>query len=192
MFTTICAYALIGVFFLGVERRMRKGKEAKSLRAGHFDRGSTWLIGVTVMVIFVSLLAGPVLNHFQVGRFVYDTLVGWAGVGIMAGGIALRAWASKTLGEFYTRTLLIKAEHRVVDQGPYRMVRHPGYLGYILMMIGAAFATANWFAVAIVTVTVLVTYTYRIHVEESMLQTALGEQYKSYMARTWCLVPFVY
>jgi protein-S-isoprenylcysteine O-methyltransferase Ste14 len=192
MLTTICAYLLIGIFFLGIEGRLRQGQEAKSLQAGQFDHGSTALIGVAVQTSFVTLLLAPVLNHLQIGQIRHGAFVGGFGLAIMMGGIALRYWAAKTLGEFYTRTLLLKAEHQIVESGPYWIIRHPGYLGFILMVIGAGLATANWIAAALITIVVSPIYAYRIHVEENMLQAAFGEQYKAYMAHTWRLVPLVY
>ncbi len=192
MFTTICAYLLIGVFFLGIEGRMRKGQEAKTLQAGRHDRGSTRLIGLSISAVFMVLLAAPVLDYFQIGHVTRGLLVGGLGLAVMLSGIALRYWASKTLGEFYTRTLLIKAEHQIVESGPYRIIRHPGYLGFILMFVGAGLATANWIATALVTIMMSIVYIYRIHVEETMLQTAFGERYEAYRAHTWRLVPLIY
>jgi len=192
MFTTICAYVLIGVFFLDIEGRMRKGQEAKTLQAGQHDRGSTQLIGLAIPVMFVILLAAPVLDYLQIGQITRSLLVGGLGLAVMLSGIALRYWASKTLGEFYTRTLLIKTEHQIVESGPYRIIRHPGYLGFILMFVGAGLATANWIATALVTILMSIVYVYRIHVEETMLQTAFGERYEAYRAHTWRLVPLIY
>jgi protein-S-isoprenylcysteine O-methyltransferase Ste14 len=184
MFTTIGAYLLIVVFFLGIEGRLRQGQQAKSFRSGQFDRGSTGLIGVAVLISFITLLVAPVLNHFQMGQIRHGAVVGGFGLAVMMGGIALRYWAAKTLGKFYTRTLLIKAEHQIVESGPYRIIRHPGYLGFMLMLAGAGLATANWIAAALTTIMVSVIYAYRIHTEEQMLQAAFSEQYKAYMTRT--------
>jgi protein-S-isoprenylcysteine O-methyltransferase Ste14 len=192
MFTTIGAYLLMAVFFLGIESRLRQGQQAKSLQPGQFDRGSSRLIGVAVPSSFMILLLAPVLNHFHVGQFRYGAFVGGFGLAVMVGSIALRYWAAKTLGEFYTRTLLIKTEHHIVESGPYRIIRHPGYLGFILMLVGAGLATTNWIATALITIVVSPIYAYRIHIEENMLQTAFGEQYEAYRAHTWRLVPLIY
>ena len=93
---------------------------------------------------------------------------------------------------FYTRTLLIQTEQRVVEQSPYRLLRHPGYLGDFLMFVGAGMATANWIAVVVIAVVMFSAYAYRIHVEEQMLQTTLGEPYRVYMKRSWRLIPWIY
>lgn len=169
------------------------GQEARSFRAGQHDRGSIWVIGLGISITFASLISAPVLNHLQIGQLERgSSFVGGAGLGAMVVGIALRYWACKALGEFYTRTLLVKTKHRVIEDGPYRIIRHPGYLGTILMFIGGGLATANWIAPAVITVVLAVVYTHRIRIEESMLQAALGERYRAYMGRSWRLIPLIY
>lgn len=107
-------------------------------------------------------------------------------------GLAIRYWAAKTLGEFYTRTLRILDEHSVVQAGPYCIIRHPGYLGTLLIGAGFGLAVSNWIVFSILLITELAAKLYRIRVEEKMLQDALEEPYKAYSANTWRLVPFVY
>jgi len=75
---------------------------------------------------------------------------------------------------------------------PDRLFPGPGYSGVILMWIGAGFATLNWMAAAIVILAMGVSYHYRIVSEEAMLMTTFGEQYQTYKAHTWRLLPFVY
>jgi protein-S-isoprenylcysteine O-methyltransferase Ste14 len=110
----------------------------------------------------------------------------------MLGGLSLRYWAVKTLGEFYTRTLQTVVGQQIITQDPYSMIRHPGYLGTFLMEIGAGLAIANWVVLAIlVSVGVLLRF-YRIQAEEEMLKTEFGKQYQVYSEKTWRLIPFIY
>ena len=109
-----------------------------------------------------------------------------------ARGITLRMWAVQTLGRFYTRTLRISESQRVVQEGPYKNVRHPGYLGVILLWVGAGLATVNWIVAALVTLTVIAAYRYRINAEERMPVASFGEQDEAYMKHTWRLLPFVW
>jgi protein-S-isoprenylcysteine O-methyltransferase Ste14 len=80
----------------------------------------------------------------------------------------------------------------VVDQGPYRLVRHPGYLGILALFVGAGSATGSWIAAGVITLLISAAYVYRIRMEETMLTTALGEPYRAYMAHTKRLIPFIY
>jgi protein-S-isoprenylcysteine O-methyltransferase Ste14 len=110
----------------------------------------------------------------------------------MVGGIALRHWAGKTLGAFYTRTLQVQNSQHIVTDGPYRAIRHPGYAGALLLWVGAMCATTNWLAIAVATPVIVGVYIYRIRCEERMLVDSFGEQYETYQVHTWRLVPLVY
>jgi len=190
MLPTIVAYLLIGCFLV-LQRAMRQGEQAKSIRPEQFDRGSTRLIGRAFILAILVMIAAPVSNAFQIGR-VGKGAVGWAGIGVMLGGLALRLWANRTLGRFYTTTLRVAERQRIIRQGPYKILRHPGYSGVLLMWIGAGFATLNWIAATIIILVMVTGYHYRIISEEAMLLTTFGEQYQAYRADTWKLLPFVY
>jgi protein-S-isoprenylcysteine O-methyltransferase Ste14 len=186
----IAAYLLIGVFLV-MEGRLRQGREAKSLDAGEHDRGSTKRIGSAFAGTFIMLILAPILNYLRVA-VMSSIVLGIFGLALMVVGLALRYWASKTLGAFYTRTLLVKTDHHIVDNGPYRLIRNPGYLGDIFLFVGAGLAASNWIVVVVITIVLLTSYIYRIRVEENMLQTKFGEEYRAYQARTWKLIPLVY
>ena len=86
----------------------------------------------------------------------------------------------------------ISESQRVVQEGPYKNVRHPGYLGVILLWVGAGLATVNWIVAALATLTVIAAYRYRINAEERMLVASFGAQYEAYMKHTWRLLLFVW
>ena len=191
MLTTIIAYALIALFFLAVERR-RENQTARTFRTGQFDGGSQRALALGIVVVEIGLIAGPVLNYLGIGRLARGEIIGWAGVALMVGGVALRYWAGRTLGAYFTRTLRVQDSQIIVIDGPYRTIRHPGYAGALLLWVGAVCATANWPAIAVVTPIIIGAYVYRIHCEEIMLAESFGEQYQTYQAHTWKLIPYVY
>jgi len=190
MATTLIAYLLIVLFSL-TEGRLRKGQQAQTLAAGESDRSSTRRLGAAYAIASLTLLLAPVLNYLSIGHIGFPG-VGWIGLVIMGGGISLRLWANLILGEFYTRTLRVSNNQSVVQRGPYRFIRHPGYLGTILMWTGAGLAVTNWIAFLIVLMTMCFAYHYRIRVEEAMLLEQLGQPYTDYRAHTWRLLPFLY
>jgi protein-S-isoprenylcysteine O-methyltransferase len=77
-------------------------------------------------------------------------------------------------------------------QGPYRLIRHPGYLGTICVWIGFALAVGNWVALIILTIMLLGVYGYRIRSEEAMLNDTFGNEYQEYCKQTWRLIPFIF
>ena len=140
--TIITAYFLI-IFYLVIERLLRKGEKALSLKAGASDRGSTQIMLINRLFSIFLVLLAPILNVYQIGNC-NSMYIGWVGLLLMLAGLSLRYWAAKTLGEFYTRTLQIIEGQRIFDQAPYSIIRHPGYLGVFLMDIGASLAVRNW------------------------------------------------
>lgn len=178
-----------GLLMLGfgaMELFLRKGETAKSVSPTATDRGSSALI-VVAYALAVVAISTRVLPSIELGR-----TIAWAGVGIGALGFALRIWAMRVLGQFYTRRLVTTAEQRVVEEGPYRLVRHPGYLGSLLVWTGAAASSGNLLCLGAVIVLLAVAYSYRIHAEERMLLEALGAPYEDYRRRSRRLLPFVF
>ena len=184
------AYSLIGSFLV-IERLLRKGDAAKSMQEGQADRGSTRAVGAAFGFALLVLLIAPLLNRFKLGRISSKTLA-WSGIGPMLAGLLLRIWASRVLGAFYTRTLRILPEQRLIEEGPYRLVRNPGYLADLLLWLGAGFASANWIVLATIVFPMLRAYQNRIKVEEAMLSEAFPRDFDRYARRTWRLIPFLY
>ena len=111
---------------------------------------------------------------------------------VMMIGIGFRVWAATTLGRDYTRTLLTTAGQEVVKLGPYSRIRHPGYLGDILLWSGFGVLSSNLIIVFLFPIMFVAIYLYRIRVEEKMLMEELGDEYIQYRKGTNKLIPFVY
>ena len=184
------AYLLLLSFFV-VDSRLRQGQAARSFEAGEHDRRSTAFIGAAWGLGVVSLLLAPLLSARGIGSAIPRWLA-WVGLLLAAGGLALRVWAPHQLGRFYTRTLRTDERQTVVDEGPYRVIRHPGYAGVLALWIGAGLAVGNLPIAVAITVVMLAAYAYRIQAEERMLVATLGQPYRDYQGRTWRLLPFIY
>src|SRR5262245_27188348 len=179
MVPTITAYALLALFF-ALEGALRRGRAARSLAAGSSDRGSTLAVGLAFLLAAAALLLAPLLNHWAAGVMGGSWLLPWLGILIMPAGGALRAWSHRALGEFSARTLRTLEGQRLVREGPYRVLRHPGYLGSLLSWAGAGLAASNWLALLVVATVLFAAYCVRIGAEERMLQGAFGEEYEHY------------
>jgi protein-S-isoprenylcysteine O-methyltransferase Ste14 len=191
MLTTLVAWALLAGFLV-LQRVLRRGEEARSLQASAADRGSTKLLGAAFLLGALALVAAPVLNAQGIAEASHGLAIGWIGVAVMFGGLALRLWSQAVLGRYYTTTLRHGEDQPILTSGPYRLLRHPGYAGLLLAWAGAGLATANWAVASAVALLMVVAYSYRIAAEEAMLVSAFGGRYEEYMARTWRLVPYLY
>ena len=182
----MASYAGAAAFF-ALEAVARAPGEASDLAATGSDQGTTRQI-----VAAYGLAAGlsPVLSRLRTGRL--PPVAGSAGVAVMAAGLGLRAWSMRTLGAYYSRTLRTTSDQRVVEYGPYRVLRHPGYLGSIMVWTG--FAVTSGSAAATVGVAALMgnAYSRRIASEEAMLAGRFGSVYADYSQRTKRLIPFIW
>jgi protein-S-isoprenylcysteine O-methyltransferase Ste14 len=191
MLTTVVAWSLL-VGFLVLQRVLRRGEEARSLQASAADRGTTRLLGAAFLLGVVALVAAPALNALGFGELSQVPFIGWIGIGVMVGGLALRLWSQLVLGRYYTSTLRHGEDQPILTAGPYRLLRHPGYSGFLLAWVGAGLATANWAVALLLGLLMVITYGFRIAAEEAMMIRAFGGRYRQYMARTWRLIPYVY
>jgi protein-S-isoprenylcysteine O-methyltransferase Ste14 len=82
-------------------------------------------------------------------------------------------------------------EH-VLELGPYGIVRHPGYTGVLLVVVGSGVVSGNWVGLAAWTLLVLLPLLYRIHVEENPLLAARGDAYRSYASHHKRLIPLIW
>ena len=110
----------------------------------------------------------------------------------MIGGVAFRWHAIRILGRFFSPVVTVQQEHRVVDRGPYRLIRHPSYSGTLLTMLGYGLALGDWASLVFLLACGLSMYGYRVSVEERALLENLGESYRTYMKRTKRFIPWVF
>jgi protein-S-isoprenylcysteine O-methyltransferase Ste14 len=169
------------------------GAFAQRVKAGaqKQDRGS-------MVVLLVGLYAGVLLNFALPGLFPGATIT-WnrpvlffIGLTLIVLGIILRQYAIRVLGRYFTREVATRADQTVVQNGPYRFIRHPAYSGTLLTMLGIGLAMTNWASLVAILVCSFGGFFYRVLVEERALRSSLGQPYVEYMRHTKRFVPFVF
>jgi protein-S-isoprenylcysteine O-methyltransferase Ste14 len=116
----------------------------------------------------------------------------YPGIILMILGIFIRQWSIRVLGVFFSVDVGIQKGQKVIQNGPYKLVRHPSYTGLLLTLIGIGLALQSLGAVIIIILVFSVTFGYRIHVEEKLLISKLNGEYIQYMARTKRLIPYIF
>lgn len=115
---------------------------------------------------------------------------GWTMFALALGGFAFAWWARLTLGRLWSGTVTLKANHRIVDTGPYGIVRHPIYAGILFAAFASVIAFGRVSALAAGAV-LLAGLFVKALVEERFLARELGvEAYAAYRRRVPMLVPF--
>ena len=112
------------------------------------------------------------------------------GIGMMAGGLGLMAWAYVVFRSF--RLLpKIEAGHELCEDGPFARLRHPIYGGINLFYLGTFLLVPHLLLLVQVAVSVI-SFDLRARAEERLLTRAFDDQYRRYMARTRRFVPGLY
>lgn len=114
------------------------------------------------------------------------------GLALFWSGIAIRLWSFHTLGRYFTFTVQTSSNQPVITDGPYRLIRHPGYAGLLLVIMAVGLFIGNWFSLVSLTVAAAGGLVFRIRVEERALVQNLGNGYRDYAATHKRLVPFVW
>ena len=150
------------------------------------DRGSGALVILTVLL---SISVAFAFGYNGIGM-----LPDWAyylGISLMLLGIVLRQWAIAVLGRFFTLTVKVAEDHKVIDKGPYKVIRHPSYTGVLMTFIGLGLAVQSVGALLVLLALYGISFGYRISVEEKTLLSELGKDYGDYMKRTKRIIPFL-
>jgi protein-S-isoprenylcysteine O-methyltransferase Ste14 len=150
------------------------------------DKGSRIVIWLS---LFVSITIA-----FSFGTNGITLLPDWffyLGIALMVAGIALRQWSILVLGRFFSTTVKIISGHRIVTNGPYRLIRHPAYTGSLLTLVGLGLSSRTWGGTLVIVALFGLVYNYRISVEEKALQAEFGQDYIDYAGKTKRLIPFL-
>lgn len=115
----------------------------------------------------------------------------WTGLVLLAAGAFFRLGPMVELGRRFSSKVALQSEHRLHTGGWYSAVRHPSYLGILLMDLGFAGVFRSALALALMPL-VFWMFKRRMDVEEGFLVEQFGDEYRGYMRRTARILPGVY
>ncbi len=166
---------------------------ARSARAAHQQESlpkrllAYWL---PLLVAALLLGSGEWFGHSLLReQFVpHTTLVYSVGLTVCVSGAVLAIVSRVLLGRNWSATVELKQEHELITAGPYGLIRHPIYTGFVLLFLGNAIMVGDWRGLLAVAI-VFVSFWRKLRLEESWLGTHFGETYRQYQARTKALIP---
>jgi protein-S-isoprenylcysteine O-methyltransferase Ste14 len=140
----------------------------------------------------VILLFGLYHHDVRVEGVLWQTplVIAWSMVGVAVVGLLFAWWARFHLGRLWSAAVGRKAEHHVVDTGPYAIVRHPIYTGIIIASTATAALRGTalaWLGASVMTIGWMI----KARMEEKFLREQLGAAaYDDYARRVPMLSPF--
>jgi protein-S-isoprenylcysteine O-methyltransferase Ste14 len=157
--------------------------------ASHDDLGaespSRVLVIASVAMILVSYW--PMMGRGVL--WITPMAWGWAAFGAVLCGFLLAWWARLHLGPLWSNAVSPTEAHRIVDTGPYHMVRHPVYAGLLLAALATALELGRVEAIA-GAATLIAALSFRAKMEERALRRDVSDaDYTRYRARVPMLIP---
>ncbi len=189
--------AMLVVFMAVGESILMRGRLSKD-RSRTADRGSLRMLFIIIPAsVTLAWWVGRLVPQARFAALLADgptaamTLY-WVGLILFVAALGLRWYSMHYLGRLFTFDVAIADDHRVIDTGPYRFVRHPAYTGSLLSFAGLGLCGGNLLSLVVMLVPIGAAFLHRMAIEEAALTAALGARYADYVARTKRLVPFVY
>jgi protein-S-isoprenylcysteine O-methyltransferase Ste14 len=170
------------------ERRSRRTPVARSARS--YRELALILIALTGLGIlpFVYIATG----FPSVADYPFRPLQAWLGALVTIIALAMFYLTHQALGRNWSVSLDVRKNHELITGGIYHYVRHPMYTAFWLWALAQALLLPNWVAGLSGIVGFGTLYFFRVGQEERMMLEAFGESYRSYMARTKRLIPWIY
>lgn len=165
-------------------RQMIQPGVRRGLPSGKPGEGQASVIGWSLAYLAILALAlwnvwsTPILSQ------------SWWGYVVLWGGMLLRLLSLREIGGYYAYLIVIRNDHRLIDTGPYRRLRHPLHLGLHIEMAGLALlagSTLAWIALGL-SLLALVRRNIR---EEQALESFFGAAYRDYRRQAWDLIDLV-
>lgn len=182
----IIAYSILYAFFEIFMSRRQQGKREISVSG---DRGSIWLL---VISISLGYWLSFIIAYTKTGRIYHWNTFFALGSVLIVIGLIVRLTSILTLKKQFTYTVTKIGNHELIETGLYKRIRHPGYLGQLIIFLGISACLSNWLSVLLMIIPVLMGYLHRINIEEKFMVEQMGQKYLDYQKRTKKLIPTIY
>ncbi len=170
------------VYWLASARAVKSAAERQSWPSRIAHRLPVW---IGIVLLFFAEPGG--YNTVVIPR---NAVTGWLGAVVVVLGLAAAIWSRRTIAENWSSDVEFKQGHKLVQQGPYRFVRHPIYTSILLMCLGAAIGRGSSAAFAALPC-VFAGFWIKLRQEERLMERHFPDDYPAYKARVRALIPGV-
>ena len=183
----------LAAFMLGALAFVLAVFAARGRRAGDGEAGATRspasLLGVALQAVGIAI-AGVGPQRLTLDPMSMAALSEAAAVALlMTGAVGLFAWASRTMGRNWSIVARTRADHALVQDGPFHFLRHPIYTGMALFMVALAIALGHTRQLPLAAPVFALGTALRVRIEEGLLRRQFGDAYDAYAARVKRFIP---
>ena len=149
----------------------------------------------SLALFWVTIPLSLTIGFFTANRQEWNTLnhaIAIFGLSVFMIGIIIRWMSIIQLNKEFTVNVTIIKNHKLKTNGMYKILRHPSYLGLLLIGFGLSISMNSIISLIVITIPLLLALSYRIKIEEKNLINEFGETYKDYMMKTYRIIPKIY
>lgn len=159
--------------------------------AGKLVRRQSVVKIVIILAMYAALFLMPFADRRDLAVWAGGEALRWVGVLCVGLGFGLVFWSGIALGRFYSADVTLQKDHRLITTGLYGVLRHPRYMGILLIAPGLALLFRSWVGL-LAFVPILGIILFRIRDEEALLHHTFGSEWETYCRRSWRLLPYIY
>jgi protein-S-isoprenylcysteine O-methyltransferase Ste14 len=176
----------VGFILVALGLRVREMWQKRGTERGAVTMNWSFhaLVGMAALV-YVATVA-----EFFFAPRVYRWGIGVTGMALYASSVWLRLAAIRALGRYWSLHIEIRAQHPLVREGPYKFVRHPAYVAFVLEVVGVALAGNAWVALALAVLGYVPLLVWRQRREDVALIAQIGEPYRAYQREVGAFCPW--
>lgn len=179
------AMMAIRVFF---QSKVLRDKRRIEIREGSFSLIAGSIAALTTIVFGAEYILAP--GFFSFAYILrYPNWLRWFGSLFLAGGMTLLGSSHHHLGKSFHSLVVSKEDQVLVKTGPYRWIRHPIYLAYLMNYIGGGLLSSNLVLTVVPATMFAILVFIRVGKEEEVLKEQFGQEYSEYIQQTGKLLP---
>ena len=152
------------------------------------DKGSLALLWITITICFTF---GFMFANYRVWKL-SNIIVAGFGMLLILIGLSIRWISILQLKKAFTVDVAIGADQKLKTDGMYKNIRHPSYLGLLMIMTGFAVCMNSIISILVIVIPMFMVLWYRISVEEKLLIEAFDDQYIEFIKNTKKLIPWFF
>ncbi len=153
-----------------------------------YDKGSLILL----WVIMISCITAGFFKAKYSNWIPINYILALTGILLYISGLIIRWMSIIKLKKRFTVNVAINRGHVLETGGLYKYIRHPSYLGLLLILAGLSLAMNSLISFIIIIVPVFLALNYRIFIEEKMLEAEFGEEYANFRSTRKKIIPYVF
>ena len=194
MTATIAKIIWLGFGIVWAVLRQNPGRRSRKTPVRYSARGAREfvLLGASLTGLGIVPFVYVVAHFPRAADYPVVPVLSYLGIAADIACLWLFHRTHRDLGHNWSVSLDLRERHTLVTTGIYALVRHPMYSGFWLMALAQLLLLPNWVAGPAGLVGFGILFFGRVRREEEMMITAFGEEYRSYMARTARVVPWLY